>query len=99
MRHRKVDDEIKSQPICLIEARLGEVLRRGCKHDRDARELLFESLLHIVIVCAAADAGALHTDGFLENLDRQESQYERLLRRDRLAVRQNEAGLDSEFVD
>ena len=55
--------------------------------------------MHVVVISAATDAGALHTDGFLENLDRQESQYERLLRRDRLAVRQNEAGFDAEFVD
>ena len=41
MRIRKIDYQVEPQAIGLVEARLGEVLGGGGKHDRDARELLF----------------------------------------------------------
>ena len=51
----KVEDEIEPEAVSLIETLLGEVFSCRSKHDANARKLLLESLLNVVVVSAAAD--------------------------------------------
>ena len=71
-RIREVKHKVETKAISLIEAAACKVFRCWCEQDIDSRELLFESLLNIIVIGAAADAWALNADSFLEDLDSEE---------------------------